>query len=345
MNPVTTGVLLLGDLPAKELAPLARRIEEWGYDYLWFADERFFREVYSSLTLCALNTSHIKLGPCVTDPYSRHPALTAQAIGTLDEISDGRAVLGIGAGISGFAELGVARSRPALAIREAVTLVRALLRDKKVDYQGRTVGFNGGGLNFSPLRADLPIYIASNSPMGLELAGELADGVIVSSCVTRATVDYSLGIISEGASRSGRDIADIDRVARLNCCIAPDPQEALQGIGMSAVRSLSTYARFATAAGIEIPPNLTEAVNQLGYTHDHEKLETLARQVPDDLIRDATLVGTVEEVTDKVVSIIGWGITQVTIRASATPSQGIGATLEAFATQVMPQVRQRLRSL
>ena len=72
MNPVTTGALLLGELPAKELASLAHRIEEWGYDYLWLAEERFFREVYSSLTLCALNTSRIKLGPCVTDPYSRH---------------------------------------------------------------------------------------------------------------------------------------------------------------------------------------------------------------------------------------------------------------------------------
>ncbi len=109
---------------------------------------------------------------------------------------------------------------PALAIREAVTLVRALLRDKKVDYQGRTVGFKGGGLNFPLLRPDLPIYIASNSPMGLRLARELADGTIVSSCATEATVDYSLGIIGEGASKTGRDILDIDRVAHLNCCIA-----------------------------------------------------------------------------------------------------------------------------
>ena len=345
MNIVTTGVLLSGELPASELAPLARHIEEWGYDYLWFADERFFREVYSSLTLCALNTSRIKLGPCVTDPYTRHPALTAQAIGTLDEISAGRAVLGIGAGISGFAELGVDRFRPALAIREAVTLIRALLRDKEVDYQGRTVGFNGGGLNFPPIRPDIPIYIASNSPMGLRLAGELADGAIVSSCASEATVDYSLGIIGEGASRTGRDIADIDRVARLNCCIAPNAQEALQGVRLSMVRSLSTYARFATAAGVEVPPNLTEAVAQMGYTHDRQKLESLARQVPDDLIRDATLVGTVGEVTAGVVSIIERGITQVTIRASATSHQGIDATLEAFATQVMPEVRQRLRQL
>ena len=343
MNPVTTGVLLLGELPATELASLACRIEEWGYDYLWLADERFFREVYSSLTLCALNTSRIKLGPCVTDPYSRHPALTAQAIGTLDEISGGRAVLGIGAGISGFAELGIARSRPALAIREAVTLIRALMRGEEVDFQGRTVEFKGGGLNFPPLRPDVPIYIASNSPLGLQLAGEVADGVIISSCATQATVDYSLGIISEGASRTGRDIVAIDRVARLNCCIAADPQEALQGVKMSAVRSLSTYTRFAIAAGLEVPPDLTEAIAQLGYTHDTQKLESLARQAPDDLIRDATLAGTIDEVTAKVVSMIESGITQVTIRPSPTPRQGIATTLETFATQVMPQVREQLR--
>ena len=90
MNTITTGVLLMGNLPAPDLASLARRIEDWGYDFLWLADERFFREVYSSLTVCALSTSSIRLGPCVTDPYSRHPALTAMAIATLDEISGGR---------------------------------------------------------------------------------------------------------------------------------------------------------------------------------------------------------------------------------------------------------------
>ena len=76
---------------------------------------------------------------------------------------------------------------------------------------------------------------------------------------------------------------------------------------------------------------------------DRQKLESLARQVPDDLIRDATLVGTVGEVTAGVVNIIERGITQVIVRASATSHQGIDATLEAFATQVMPEVRQRLR--
>ena len=92
---------------------VAKLAEATGYDHFWLADERFFREVYGSLTLVAHHTSRITVGTCVTDPYSRHPALTAMAIATLDEIAGGRAVLGLGAGISGFAELGVKRERPA----------------------------------------------------------------------------------------------------------------------------------------------------------------------------------------------------------------------------------------
>ena len=90
------GLLLLPHDPPDRFAEVARLAEGAGYDHLWLADERFFREVYASLTVAALNTSRITVGTCVTDPYSRHPALTAMAIATLDEISGGRAMLGIG---------------------------------------------------------------------------------------------------------------------------------------------------------------------------------------------------------------------------------------------------------
>src|SRR5262252_9130221 len=115
-----TGLLILPSLDPERLAELAVKAEELGYDDFWLADERFFREVYSCLALCAARTRRIRLGPCVTDPYSRHAALTAMAIATLDEISNGRAALGIGAGISGFAELGIERRKPARAMREAI---------------------------------------------------------------------------------------------------------------------------------------------------------------------------------------------------------------------------------
>src|SRR5256885_14915649 len=100
--------------------------EATGYDDFWIADERFFREVYACLTLCALRTRRMRLGPCVTDPYSRHPALPAMAIATLDEIAGGRAVLGPGAGVGGVRGLGIDASRSAAALRGGGGLVRRL---------------------------------------------------------------------------------------------------------------------------------------------------------------------------------------------------------------------------
>src|SRR5262249_23773162 len=151
--PLTTGLLLLPAHTCDRLAALAQLAERTGYDFLWIADERFFREVYASLTLCALRTERVKLGPCVTDPYSRHPALTAMAIATLDEISGQRAVLGLGAGVSGFRELGIARDKPGVGLREAVEGIRKLLAGETVKYPGSVVRGDGAQLDFEPVRA------------------------------------------------------------------------------------------------------------------------------------------------------------------------------------------------
>jgi 5,10-methylenetetrahydromethanopterin reductase len=113
-------LLLLGDAPVARLVERARLAEAHGYEAVWVADERFYREVYSCLGQIAAQTWKVLVGPCVTDPFARHPALTAMAIATLDEISGRRAMLGIGAGISGFAELGFRRVKPARAIRESI---------------------------------------------------------------------------------------------------------------------------------------------------------------------------------------------------------------------------------
>lgn len=342
MNTINTGVLLMGDLPAPDLASLARRIEDWGYDYLWLADERFFREVYSSLTLCALSTSLIKLGPCVTDPYSRHPALTAVAISTLDEISGGRAVLGIGAGVSGFSQLGIDRARPALAMKEMIALIRELMSGKDVDFRGQTVQFKGGRLNFTPLRADLPVYVASNAPRGLRVAGELASGAIVSACAEEKSVEYALGLVSQGTAEAGREVAELDFVARLNCCIASDGRAARDALRSATTRSLPGHLSFATGAGLEIPPELAASLSRMGYTHDEDTLARMAKRVPDDIIDAMTLAGTAGDVAGRVVKIARKGVGQIIIRPSPSPEGGIDGTLEAFATQVMPQARREL---
>src|SRR5919202_2241813 len=104
---MSADLLVLGDAPVAAMVERVKLAEASGFGTVWLADERFYREVYSCLAVFAANSRRVALGPCVTDPFARHPALTAMAIATLDEISGRRAVLGIGAGVSGFKELGV----------------------------------------------------------------------------------------------------------------------------------------------------------------------------------------------------------------------------------------------
>jgi len=143
---------MLGDVSVQVMAERARLAEAVGYGTVWLADERFYREVYSCLAHFAARTSKVLLGPCVTDPFSRHPALTAMAIATLDEISGQRAILGIGA--SGFTELGINRRRPARAIREMIEVIRALLLGESIDFHGEVIEFHQGGLSFVPTRGE-----------------------------------------------------------------------------------------------------------------------------------------------------------------------------------------------
>ena len=150
------GLLMLGDAPVQTMVERACLAEGVGFDTVWVADERFYREVYSCLTHIAGQTSKVVLGPCVTDPFSRHPALTAMAIATLDEISGGRGILGIGAGISGFVELGINRRQPARAIYETIEVIRALLRGGSVDFRGEVINLDQGRLSFTPHRSAVP---------------------------------------------------------------------------------------------------------------------------------------------------------------------------------------------
>src|SRR5258707_13578400 len=224
--PLTTGLLLLPSHPAARLAEIAQLAERTGYADLWLADERFLREVYASLTLCALRTQRIKLGPCVTAPSSRDAALSAMAIATLEEISGQRAVLGIGAGVSGFRELGITREKPGLALRETVEVIRKLLAGETVTYKGSVVQIEGGHLDFKPVRADVPMYIASQRPVGCRAAGRVADGAIMQGCVAEPLLTFFRETVHGAARGAGRDPATIDLVARINVCIHDDRRVA-----------------------------------------------------------------------------------------------------------------------
>jgi 5,10-methylenetetrahydromethanopterin reductase len=341
---VRTGLLLLPSHPATELVDLAVSAERLGYDDFWLADERFFREVYTILGLAAARTSRIRLGPGVTDPYSRHPALTAMAIATLDEVSGGRAILGLGAGVSGFRELGVDAARSAVAIREAVTLIRGLLAGQAVTLKGEQVRFDDGRLDVRALRADVPIYVASQRDAGCRVAGRVADGAIMQGCVAAPLVRFFKDRVAEGARRAERDAAGVELVARINVCIADEVTAARDVMRPTIVRSLLAerpdFFTF-TTAGLELPGPLRETVLRLSYTHDPAPLAKLAPLVPDAFVDAVTLCGPPGVIAAGVTRLARSGIGQLMVYPVGHDGR-IAGTIERFQTDVMPQVRRDL---
>jgi 5,10-methylenetetrahydromethanopterin reductase len=339
--PLATGLLLLPSHPVGRLAEIAQLAERTGYDYLWLADERFFREVYGSLTLCALRTRRIKLGPCVTDPYSRHAALTAMAIATLDEVSGQRAVLGIGAGVSGFRELGIARDKPGVGLREAVEVIRRLLAGESVTYQGAVVRLEGGRLDFEPVRADVPVYVASQRPVGCRVAGRMADGAIMQGCVAEPLLAFFRDTVAAGAREAGRDGARIDLVARINVCLHDDRRVAREVMKPTIVRSLAAqrpdFFTFRTA-GLTVPPALAKHLEGLTYAYDPRPFHAAAAEVPESFVDAVTLAGPPEEVAAGVGRLARQGITQFMLYPMAADGR-IEVVIERFQSEVMPRVR------
>jgi len=157
-----------GDLPSAALAALAQRAEALGYHALW-VPESWGRDAFTLLARVAAATSTLRLGTGVVNVFSRSPALIAQSAASLDEISGGRFILGLGTSgprvIEGWH--GVPYDRPIGRLRQTIEVVRRILRRDKLD------GFK---LLFHPVRVTIPIYLAALGPASLRLTGSLADG-------------------------------------------------------------------------------------------------------------------------------------------------------------------------
>jgi 5,10-methylenetetrahydromethanopterin reductase len=334
-------LLLLGDAPVKQLVERARLAEANGYSAVWMADERFYREVYSCLGQLAAHTSKVLLGPCVTDPFARHPALTAMAIATLDEISGGRAILGMGAGISGFAELGIDRRRPAQAIREAIELIRALLRGETADFRGEVVAFDHGRLSFAPLRSAISVYVASNGPLGQRVAAEIADGVIIEACGSPAEVDGLRAAVESAARRAGRDPQVIRIIARLNTAVAADGRTARDAVRPAVARYLAAGrlgSRTAVAQGLTLPPEAVAAVAGAPYAAGVTPYLPLLPLITDRHVDAFTLAGSVEEVAEHAIALRRAGADAVIARPMAAEGATIEETILRLGAEVWPRV-------
>ena len=331
------GVLLFADYTLEELGRLGRRCEELGYRCLWYTDVRFGRECYLGLASVAARTESILLGPGVTDPYTRHPAITAAAIATLDEMCGGRARLGLGVGGQGFRELGIERPRPITALRETVAMVRALLRGERVDSEGRIASLANGKLTFAPPRDRIPIYFATHGAQVSALAGEIADGALIANTVHSGMLSFYLDRVGKGLAKSGRTLADFDFGLRVEACISPDRDAAMSVMRRRmASRLIGQYPHwdYLDTLGVEMPA----AFRDIATSGDETRAGEAAAFVPDALLRSTVLAGDAEHVARQLAGVLRPEVGSITIRPHCVEGESVEDVIRLFAQEVMPRV-------
>ena len=195
--------MVMPEGPVEEVVRASVVAEELGCSRVWIPDEGLAaRECWVTLGAVAAATSSVEVGTGITNAYTRHPGMTAAAVATLDEASKGRAALGIGAGGAlTLTALAIERRAPITAMRELVTTSRALWSGEIVDGDGVTGGFRTARLGYG--RPGIPIWLAGRGPRVMRLAGELADGFIL-SFVHKELIGEHVAAIRGAAEEHGR---------------------------------------------------------------------------------------------------------------------------------------------
>ncbi|HZY31532.1 MAG TPA: LLM class flavin-dependent oxidoreductase, partial [Candidatus Methylomirabilis sp.] len=219
-----------------DVIELVRLAEERGYEAV-FVPESWGYDAITTLTELAVQTRTIKLGTGILPVWSRTPALLAMTAASLDDLSGGRFILGLG--ISGPVVIqdwhGVPFERPIQRTREAIAIIRLALAGDRVTHDGEIFRVQRFRLEFDPPRPRIPIYIASIGPKNLQLTGEVADGWLPIYCSPESLALMRQEVVA-GAQAAGRDPAAVEVAPYILACLSEDPE-----VGRRLARSHLAY--------------------------------------------------------------------------------------------------------
>lgn len=305
------GIEFVPNEPALKVGYLAKLAEDAGFDTIWITDHYNNRDVYSTLAILSLATSRVKLGTGVTNPYTRNVAVTASSIGSINEISGGRAILGIGPGDKAtFDAMGIAWEKPLSAVRESVRALRELLAKKRVN----AYGMKGAQLAFPP--GKIPIYIGAQGPKMLEMAGMIADGVLVNASHPD-DFKYAVPLIREGAKKAGRDPEEVE--------IAAYTSFSADKNGDKAANEAKIVVAFIVAGSPEtvlsrhgIKPEVAAAVSGAIARGD---FGSALGAVSDEMINAFSVSGTPDDCRARVEDLLATGVTQIVVGSPIGPNK------------------------
>lgn len=323
----------VGNLPnqsVRHALEMGRRSEELGYDGIWVADSHsVMRDAYVILAALATQTSALQLATGVTLTVTRHPAVLANSWATLQELSEGRAICGIGVGESAVHNLGLKPERLAV-FEEKLAVIRALLAGEPVLYEGTEIQMPWS-------TAPVPLIMASSGPRSLQLAGRVADGVLFQVGSEPRLVQYALDNIAKGAEAAGRSLSDLKLYMRVATAVADDRGQAQREI--KGYTSVAAGTVFGTVPAEYLAEDLHEDLARMKAAYDYAEHGSNASSHSDlltDRIFDAIAIAdTPEGAIKRFQAIVDMGIDGfVSPAGMADP----WPYLETLAERVIPHI-------
>ncbi len=323
-------------VPAEPIINLVKYVaeaEKSGFEYCWITDHYNNRDVYGTLCTLAQWTSKIKLGTGVTNPYTRSIAQTASSILTVDEASNGRAVLGIGPGDKAtFDALGIEWIKPVTTIRETVAALKDLISGKTTQYEGDVIKLKGARLAVKPTSPSIPIYIGAQGPQMLKTAGEIADGVLINASHPK-DFEFAIKQIKEGLKAAGRKMEDIDVTAY--ACFSCDrkPEKAMNEakivVGFVVAGSPPMVLE-RHGIDIEKAKKVSDAIAKFDF-------KTIMGLVNSDMIEAFSITGTPDDCNDRIIDLRKIGVTQIVVGSPIGPNKL--RSIHMIGKEVLPKFR------
>jgi probable F420-dependent oxidoreductase len=297
----------------------ARRAEELGYVDAWSIESSSI-DAFSPLAAAAAVTRKMRLGTAIVPVFTRPPALIAMSSATVQQISGGRFVLGLGLSTPTIVEqwMGVEYRKPVTRMRETVAALRQAFTRSKVVLDGKTVRINGFRLDM-PLDTPPPIYIAAQGSKMLRIAGEIGDGLLV-NFITPEALPAMLKHTHEGMRAAGRDPAQLDVVCRIIVVMDEDEARARAELkrSLTSYVTVPQYNRFFAEFGFRSEAETAIAAWQAG---DRRKA---LESIPDRMVDSIFVIGTADYCRNRIQDYVAAGVTTTALLLTSLASSPEG---------------------
>lgn len=321
---------IIPNRPIQECLEMAKLAENLGYGGVWVADSHsVMRDAYEILAIIATQTERVKLATGVTHTVTRHPAVLANSWATLQELSGGRAICGIGVGESSVRNLGL-RPEKLAVFEDKVRVIRGLMR-------GETVNYDGTDMKMAWSDVAVPIFMACSGPKSLQLGGKIADGVLFQVGAEPGLAQYALDNIRKGAEEAGRNFDDIKLYMRIATAVSDDVDAARKEIeGYASVAANTVYRTVPREYfDDQLYDELARLMSEYNYA-EHASNKSRHKEFLTDRILDAIGVACApDEAVERFQALVDLGIEGFVWPANmADPYPYI----ETFAKKVIPNI-------